>query len=191
MNGIKITEYQSDWSDQFANLASVIRSAIGTEAVRIDHIGSTSVPDLAAKDILDVQITVSDLNQKSYLTKLQDAGFRLREHIVYDLLTGLKEGSIELRKRFLREIPGQRQAHIHVREQGRLNQIYPLLFRDYLKADAVVRAAYEVIKKELAEHFPDDADAYYRIKDPCMDTIYQGAKLWAEQCDWEPDDNFQ
>ena len=191
MSEIKIVEYKPEWVNQFAVLASQIRSAIGSEATRVDHIGSTSVPKLAAKDILDIQITVSDLNQINYLEKLQDAGFRLREHIKYDLLTGLEEGSFELEKRFFREPHGQRQAHIHVREQGRLNQVYPLLFRDYLKADAVVCAAYETVKKELAGHFLADADAYYRIKDPYMDTIYQGAKLWAEQCDWKPDDNFQ
>ena len=191
MSEIKIVEYQPEWVNQFADLASQIRSTIGSEAIRVDHIGSTSVPKLAAKDILDIQITVSDLNQISYLAKLQDVGFRLREHIDHDLLTGLEEGSIELEKRFFREPYGQRRAHIHVREQGRLNQVYPLLFRDYLKADAVVCAAYETVKKELAGHFPTDADAYYRIKDPYMDTIYQAAKLWADQCDWKPDDNFQ
>jgi GrpB-like predicted nucleotidyltransferase (UPF0157 family) len=191
MNEIEIVEYQPEWVNQFADLARQVRSAIGAEATRVDHIGSTSVPNLAAKDIIDIQITVSDLSEISYLAKLQDAGFRLKEHIKNDLLTGLEDGSIELAKRFFREPDGQRQAHIHVREQGRLNQVYPLLFRDYLKADAVVCTAYETVKKELAGQFPADADAYYRIKDPYMDTIYQGAKLWAELCDWKPDDNFQ
>jgi len=183
---IRIIEYDPTWPDQFAYLASHISNAIGEDALRIDHIGSTSIPGLAAKDILDVQITVADLEAPGYLQKLEAAGFRLRGQLAHDLLVGLDEESPDLKKRFLREPEGQRRAHVHVREQGRLNQLYPLLFRDYLVANAVVREAYETVKKELAQHFPKDADAYYRIKDPYMDTIYEGAKLWAAQTEWHP-----
>lgn len=185
MSDIRIVEYDAGWIDQFADLAAQIHAAVGPDILRIDHIGSTSVPGLAAKDILDVQITVADLEQTEYLSKLEAAGFRLRHQITHDLLVGLEDSSIELRKRFLREPEGQRPTHIHVREAGRLNQLYPLVFRDYLRADQVVRTAYETVKKELAIHFSNDADAYYRIKDPYMDTIYQGAKLWAAQSNWQ------
>jgi len=184
MSEIRIVEYDPAWPDQFSDLAAQISAAMGADALRIDHIGSTSVPGLAAKDILDVQITVADLEEPSYIQRLEAAGFRLRDHVAHDLLVGLDENDFELKKKLLREPEGQRRANVHVREMGRLNQLYPLLFRDYLRADAVVRAAYETVKRELASHFPNDADAYYRIKDPYMDTIYQGAKLWAAQSGW-------
>ncbi len=190
MSEIVIVAYRADWEQQFAEVAREIRKTVADEIVRIDHIGSTAVPNLAAKDILDIQLTVRDLSQTDYLTKLQAAGFRLRESVNNDLLTGVSENSMELQKRFLREAPGRRRTHIHVREQGRLNQEYALLFRDYLRSDELVRNAYEQVKKELASHFQNDADAYYRVKDPYMDTIYRGAKLWAQLNDWHPDNNF-
>jgi len=65
-----------------------------------------------------------------------------------------------------------------VRKLGRLNQQYPLLFRDYLIADANVRQAYEQVKRELATRFAHDSQAYYAIKEPYMDTLYRAALLW-------------
>ncbi len=57
---IQIVAYQPEWPDEFAAIASSLHAALGTLALRIDHIGSTSVPGLAAKDIIDVQVTVAD-----------------------------------------------------------------------------------------------------------------------------------
>jgi len=81
--------------------------------------------------------------------------------------------------------------NIHIREQGRINQRYALLFRDFLRYDSVVRDAYAAVKKELAKRFSSDRDAYYAIKDPYMDTIYQAAKLWAKLSDWKQDDGYE
>ena len=157
---------------------------------RIDHIGSTAVPGLAAKDIIDIQLTVVDLGDKHDVSALQSEGYVFRPKVTNDLLTGLESDSIELKKRFFRERSGQRRANIHIREQNRLNQNYSLLFRDYLRSDSIVRDAYASIKKELSNHFGSDADAYYDIKDPYMDTVYQAAKLWAQLNNWHPDDKF-
>ena len=72
-----------------------------------------------------------------------------------------------------------------------MNQEYALLFRDYLRAETSVRDAYGAIKKELADRFGDDVDAYYAIKDPHMDTVYHAAKLWAKLEHWKQDDDFR
>ena len=77
-----------------------------------------------------------------------------------------------------------------MREEGRLNQLYPLLFRDFLRADEPTRLAYEDIKRELARRFADDVEAYYAIKDPYMDTVYRAALMWKEATAWTPDDAF-
>ena len=62
-----------------------------------------------------------------------------------------------------------RRVNLHVRVAGRANQRYPLLFRDYLRANAVAREAYAEVKRELARLHPADVDAYYAIKDPVCD----------------------
>ena len=122
---------------------------------------------------------------------LDNAGYVRARDVTNDLLVGIDSSSPELRKRFFRENPGQRRANIHVRESGRVNQVYPLLFRDYLRDEGTVRAAYEQIKRELASRFPDDSGAYYAIKDPFMDTIYRAAQLWKDAHGWEPDSDFR
>jgi GrpB-like predicted nucleotidyltransferase (UPF0157 family) len=104
-----------------------------------------------------------------------------------DLLVGLVAGSPELRKQFFREPEGARRTHIHIREAGRLNQRYALLFRDYLRTDGGARQAYEAVKRRLAEVYPDDIDGYLSIKDPVMDLIYRGAEHWAIAMRWHPE----
>ncbi len=106
------------------------------------------------------------------------------------MLTGLDSSSPDLQKKIFRQKPGQRRTHIHIREENRLNQIYPLVFRDYLRFDSLTRLAYAEIKKELASRFADDVEAYYAIKDPYMDTVYQAAQLWAKSRNWQVDNDF-
>lgn len=190
MQKIIICDPNSDWANQFESIAGDIRALISTADLRIDHIGSTSVTGLSAKDIIDIQITVEDLNESSIVSNLSEAGYQYRQDIYHDNLVGLSSDSPELQKKYFREKIGGRATNIHIREEGRLNQIYPLIFRDFLRSNIAVRDAYSIIKKELAVHFSDDIDAYYSIKDPHMDTIYQAAKIWSMQSNWKPDDRY-
>lgn len=190
MPEITIVEFQPTWAEEFRTIANSIRTIAGQGVLRIDHIGSTAVAGLSAKDVIDIQITVSQLANCECVQNLQDNGYNFRSHITHDLLVGLDSDSVELQKQFFRERPSDRRANIHVREEGRVNQIYPLLFRDYLRADSAVREAYSTVKKELAKKFANDTDSYYAIKDPYMDTVYQAAKLWSRLNDWSPDNEF-
>lgn len=171
-------------------LAGAIRGAVGDGALRIDHIGSTAVPGLVAKDTIDIQITVEDLECPAVVKGLIGLGYLFKERIDRDLLVGTPRESPELRKFFFREKPGDRLTNVHVRELGRLNQRYALLFRDYLRAFSPVRKAYGQVKHELARRFPEDEDAYYAIKDPYMDTVFFAAEAWAKEVGWEMDEGF-
>ena len=75
--------------------------------------------------------------------------------------------------------PGWRRIHVHVRRQGSPNQRYPLLFRDYLRAHPHSAATVERIKRALAAYHADDNVAYYAIKDPAYDLIWDAAQEWA------------
>jgi GrpB-like predicted nucleotidyltransferase (UPF0157 family) len=81
-------------------------------------------------------------------------------------------------------------VHIHIRELGRFNQRYSLLFRDYLRASEAVRVEYEVMKRRAAQLFPDSIDGYLFLKDPVFHIIYEAACLWAKSVEWEADDKF-
>ncbi len=80
---IEIVEYDARWADEFATLAAELRAALGALALAVDHIGSTSVPDLAAKDAIDVQVTVAALGD-DVTRAMTAAGFTHRVDITAD-----------------------------------------------------------------------------------------------------------
>jgi GrpB-like predicted nucleotidyltransferase (UPF0157 family) len=183
---ITILPHRPEWRAEFEALGAAIREALGELALRIDHIGSTSVPGLAAKDILDVQVTVAALDDPVAVA-LDRAGYRRLEHIDRDHTPpGASEDEEEWRKWLFKPARGQRPTNVHVRLAGRANQRYPILFRDYLRAHAPAAHAYAQVKLALSRYHPDDLDAYYDIKDPVCDIIMAGAEAWAARVGWEP-----
>jgi len=139
--------------------------------------------------VIDVQVTVADLDACSELTAaLRADGFREGEAFFYDLFHGMAECDPELRKLRMREPAGERRAILHIREQGRFNQRYALLFRDYLRVSPRVRAEYELAKQRAAQLFPENIDGYLFLKEPVFHLIYEAASLWAEREGWAPDE---
>jgi GrpB-like predicted nucleotidyltransferase (UPF0157 family) len=188
---VVVTSYQPHWVDDFKQIARHIRDLVGHAAIRIDHIGSTAVPGLGAKDVVDIQITVSDLDEAGGLTSpLRAARFRQGATLQYDVFHKKPETDPELRKLFMREPEGERRAHIHIREHGRFNQRYALLFRDYLRSSEDVRAEYELFKRRASQLFPENIDGYLCLKDPVEHIIYEAASLWAEKVTWSPGKDY-
>ena len=183
---VVICPYQTRWPTEFVEQAQFLRQACGQSAERIDHIGSTSVPGLAAKDIIDIQITVTNLKDcNEFISRMKKAGLRQRGDIRYDNLVGHEQTA--LTKLYFREADGNRRVHMHVRQRDSINQQYPLLFRDYLRNNEQVRTGYELLKQRLAAIYPDNIEGYLFIKDPLMDVIYQGARHWAAHTGWVAD----
>lgn len=186
-----ISPYDARWAAEFVEIARLIRGLVGAAATRVDHIGSTAVPGLAAKDVIDVQVSVADLDRCEEVTgPLMAAGFRRGDGFVYDDFRTMAANDTQLRKLYMREPEGGRRAHIHVREVGRFNQRYALLFRDYLRASDAVRAEYELVKRRAARLFPDSIDGYLFLKEPVFHIIYEAACLWADAVRWEPDGSY-
>lgn len=188
---VVVTPYQPEWVSDFAEMAGRIRNVVKDAAIRIDHIGSTAVPGLSAKDVIDIQITVADLDRTDSLTgPLIAVGFRQGTVFEYDQFHGKPETDPELRKLYVREPEGERRAHIHIRELGRFNQRYALLFRDYLRASDAVREEYEHLKQRAAQLFPHSIDGYLYLKEPVFHIIYEAASLWAEKVGWVADQEY-
>ncbi len=183
---IQIITYRPDWPQEFAEIGGRIRESLSELALRIDHIGSTAVPGLAAKDIIDIQLTVHELSGAVQST-LEGAGYARREGIWTDHVPpGQPASADEWSKWLFKPAGDQRPANVHVRVAGRLNQRYPLLFRDYLRAHSPVAQAYAQVKLALARYHPDDMDAYYDVKDPVCDIIMGAAEDWAAAARWQP-----
>jgi dephospho-CoA kinase len=184
---VVLVEADPNWAIEFERIASLLSDAVGADAARIDHIGSTSVPGLASKDVIDVQITVPDAAAlERAATKLEALGWPRGIDFSDHPVPGLPGERSHWQKEFFDEPPGERAIHVHVRIDGRANQRYALLVRDYLRAHPDAAAAYLDVKRGLAELAPN-SDAYADAKDPACDLIYLAAERWAAETGWPPE----
>ena len=184
---ITITPYQTKWPEEFLALGNGLRQGLGGRALRIDHIGSTSVPGLAAKDIIDIQVTVQDFEPEVEKILMRAGYQRLIDITMDHLPPGDDRDPLEWSKWMFKPSAPGRPVNLHVRLIGHANQRYPLLLRDYLRSHAMVAEAYRRVKSALALHHPDNMDAYYDVKDPVCDIIIGGAEDWAGITGWEQD----
>ncbi len=180
----QVIPYRDCWPSEYEKIRNKLDTGLGRHAVRIDHIGSTSVPGLAAKDVIDIQITVDSLSPEVQHA-MEKLGYQQAHNICNDHVPpGMTENSGEWQKWFFRPPQGQRPTNTHVRIDGRLNQRYPLLFRDFLRAHPRYAEAYARLKFRLAENLAN-ARTYPDVKDPAVDLIYFAAEKWAAETGWK------
>jgi GrpB-like predicted nucleotidyltransferase (UPF0157 family) len=179
---VAIAEPRATWPGEFEAIAASIREALGALALRVDHIGSTSVPGLPAKDVIDVQVTVAALDRDRLAPGLRRAGFAERSIGRDHRPPGASGPDDDWRKLFFQAGSG-RPVNVHVRVAGRPNQRYALLFRDYLRAHPDSAAAYAALKRALAA-LGIDPGVYADVKDPACDLIFIAAEDWAAQTGW-------
>jgi GrpB-like predicted nucleotidyltransferase (UPF0157 family) len=172
---IRISAHDPAWAGRFNDLGVRLRAALGDVALRIDHIGSTSVPGLAAKPVVDIQISVPSLEPVDpFRVPLTGLGY------VY------RETNPERTKRYFREPPGEPRTHVHVRRAGSFAEQFPLLFRDYLRTDPAAAQRYAEVKRRLAAEHPHDGLAYTNAKAAIVWEIVHLADEWAQRTGWEP-----
>ncbi len=180
---IEIVPHRPAWPEEFRLLGARLRKTLGERALAIHHIGSTAVPGLDAKDVVDLQVTLSSLDGLP-AAALAGSGFgeiKLRDD---HCPPGRTLPAAELAKLFANNDSLCRAANLHLRVRGRFNQRYPLLCRDYLRSHPQAAAAYAEVKRQLARRFPDDAGSYYAVKDPVFDILMEGAEAWAAATGW-------
>lgn len=187
---IPVSPAREDWIREGHDWAERVAGVLGAEALRVDHVGSTAVPGLAAKDVIDIQAIVMRLDPEEEIAALMEAeGFR-RKHAreTEDRHDGL-DGPPELRawrKLFFREPEGERRVHIHIRRNGADNARFSLLLRDFLRADEAARVSYEAFKLALWEVTVKSPKAYARIKQPYIAMTLRAAESWASSTRWRP-----
>jgi GrpB-like predicted nucleotidyltransferase (UPF0157 family) len=184
---IEIVEPRPEWPSEYDAIARRLAAVFGPLALRIEHIGSTSVPGLAAKDIIDVQVSVASLDLPDPLiARLAEVGLPLVDGLWKDHVPpGAPTDPAEWSKRYAKPPADAREVHVHIRRAGAANERYARLFRDYLRAAPAAAATYAEIKRALARLHPDDVDAYYDVKDPVCDLIIGAAELWAVATAWD------
>ncbi|THV36972.1 dephospho-CoA kinase [Glycomyces buryatensis] len=183
----KLQYVESDpaWPRRFEHLAARLRRVMGPSAVRIDHVGSTAVFDLPAKDVIDIQVTVVSLHiVDAFADALGNAGFFGR--VLMDSPKPEHPNPADWEKRFYGYADPGNIAQIHFRPIDSPGQRFALLFRDWLRADAQGRADYAEAKGVLAAK-ADSTSAYAEAKEPWFD--HEGwprANRWARETGWHP-----
>ncbi|GAA1122363.1 hypothetical protein GCM10009630_20220 [Kribbella jejuensis] len=178
-SGVRVVDYDPEWPHEFDHLAARLRGVLGDLALAIDHVGSTSVPGLAAKNCIDAQVRVAELSP--YLVDLMEsAGFRCRPEPWNRTETSNGQACDKLV--FAPPI-GERPTNIHFRLATGPNTRFALLFRDYLRANPAARTAWGAFKQRLAQSVPDIFD-YGQIKAPATTLLMQSAEHWSTQTNW-------
>jgi len=183
---IAIVEANPTWPARFAAEARRIRADLGDWAVRIDHIGSTAVAGLAAKDVLDIQVTAVDaaeLDDPRHPGRvaLESRGYRWQPN------------NPDRRKRFFRgptrasgdDTATAGDVNLHVRRDGCVSQQQALLLRDYLRAEPSARRRYENVKRSLTQQDWPTVDDYAQAKGDVVWELLREADRWSWS-GWRP-----
>lgn len=174
------------WPEQAQRLLARLRLAFGDVLVTADHVGSTAVPGLLAKDVVDLQIGVTSLDDadgEAVRARLDAAGFPRAEGVYADFD---RAAAGTWPKRMHGNADPARVAHIHVREAGSPGWRWALLFRDWMRADGAARDEYAAEKRRLAAAAATTTE-YAEAKEPWFDAALTRAQSWAAETGWEPD----
>ena len=147
---VTVLPYDPRWADEFRHAAREIHDAIGSQIIAVHHVGSTAVPGLCAKPILDILVSVSDLAQALELVPhLETLGYEFRPN-----------EEIPDRHYFRRLRGKHRTHHLSLAEPSSRYHRVTLAFRDALRANADDARRYAELKLDLARKFPYDREAY-------------------------------
>lgn len=138
---IIIREYDANWPVLFEDEARRLRTALGAVALRIEHVGSTSVPGFAARPVIDIQVSVASLVPHGrYLETMAGLGYRHVALVDFDLVYPF----------FHKPTEWPSTHHVHLCDAGGEQERRHLAFRDYLRAHPKVAREYEALKRDLA-----------------------------------------
>jgi GrpB-like predicted nucleotidyltransferase (UPF0157 family) len=158
-----ISDHDPAWAARYDELDARIRSALGATALAVEHIGSTSVPGLAAKPIVDVLVVVADVDDEAaYVPAMEDAGFVLR----------VREAGHRMFRTPAKDV------HIHVYPAGDQAITDYLDLRDWLRVDDSDRALYADVKRDLAQRSWSDMNHYAEAKSDVIQAVLGRARAW-------------
>jgi GrpB-like predicted nucleotidyltransferase (UPF0157 family) len=149
---IVVVDYDPAWPQMFETLRARIEPVVADIAVAIEHIGSTSVPGLAAKPIIDMVVVVPPDRVATAIDRLATLGYAHKGDL-----------GIPGREAFAHP-PEMPRHHLYVCPVGNIGLVNPLALRDYLRAHPDAAAEYAALKRRLAVRFADDVDGYVESK---------------------------
>jgi len=171
---IEVVDYDPCWVAAFEEEAATLRVVFAERVVEMQHIGSTAVPGLAAKPIIDILVMLDktdDIN--AFDRAMEDAGYRVRGECLDATIPGTPG-----RFYFTKETNGVRSHHVHVYAKGHWEIPDKLAFRDYLRAHNEKAAEYGELKRRIAAEYRFDNIGYMRAKDSFVKSTLAEARRW-------------
>ena len=161
---VKLIPYTIEWKRLFEKEKAQLQSVIGQYVLDIQHVGSTSIPGMAAKPILDIGIAVRDFEEaRICIPPIEQLGYEFKG-----------EFGIPRRHYFVKGAP--RTHHIHMNEMNSIHWENQVLFRDYLIQTPELAKEYVILKANLAQRFPDNREAYLDGKASFIEAVLKMAR---------------
>ncbi|MCW6036785.1 GrpB family protein [Spirulina subsalsa FACHB-351] len=172
MRKVEVVAYNPQWGEMFVAEAEHIASVLGANVVAIHHIGSTAIPSIHAKPIIDLLVEVQDIGQvDEYNGAMERLGYQV-----------MGEFGIVTRRYFRKEnSEGVRTHHVHIFPAGSEQVQRHLMFRDYLINHPKDAQFYSKLKQDLAQQYPTDIEKYMDGKDGLIKILEQKAKDWFQE----------
>lgn len=162
---VRLMPYAPEWKLYFEREKAALQQVLGSKILDIQHVGSTSIPGMLAKPIIDIAIAVIDFEEaKACIPFVESLGYEYKG-----------EFGIPHRHYFVKGDP--RLFHIHMSEISSHEWQNTLLFRDYLRHHPAVAEEYAQLKQQLAMQFPQDREAYLNGKTAFVERVLQLAKV--------------
>lgn len=175
MRTIEVVKYDPTWVTAYAEEARRLADVFGNSLVATHHIGSTAVPGLAAKPIIDIAVVLRETRSiDRFSAPMEQLGYRVRGECLDAEIPGIPG-----RFYFSKDTLGTRTHHVHVYADGHADIADKLALRDYLRAHPRRAAAYGAIKRELAIEHRHDNIGYMRGKDAFVKALIEEARQWA------------
>jgi GrpB-like predicted nucleotidyltransferase (UPF0157 family) len=184
---IVVAEYDQSWQRRGSELAGEILAALAPQPLFVEHIGSTSIPGMAAKPVFDLQATVTDLDavEGPFDAALTGLGFTMSPYRRDHVPVGYDEPADRWVKRLWTRRGQPSEVNLHVRLAGSPNERLALLFRDWFRAHPRAIPGYARFKQSLAVAV-GDLDVYTDVKDNVVDLVNAVAEAWASDTGWAP-----
>lgn len=165
---VEVVPYRTDWPKQFEAEANELRHIFGNQMVAIFHFGSTAIPGVSAKPIIDILLTVRNIEAVDPLNAL----------LISFGYTPVGEYGIPGRRFFYKGSYEVRTHHLHVYQFDNPHILRHLAFRDYMRENPLSARQYAVLKEQLAHQFPEDMESYIAGKNAFVKEQEQNALEW-------------
>lgn len=167
---MEVVPYSEEWPVEYEKESKAIKDLFNDEIINIYHVGSTSIPGIYAKPVIDILVEVKDIEMvDSFNISMENIGY-----------TCVGEGGIPGRRYFYKG-GNKRTHHVHMFKTGSEEISRHLNFRDYMIAHPEEAKDYEELKKQLADKFKYNSEGYVSGKDAFIKDIDKKAEQWAKE----------